>query len=50
MSALLRNPFVQVLALKFGELSRKQPAITFNVLPMAARLGRMEINHLPPPP
>jgi hypothetical protein len=36
---------VQVLPLQFGKLGRKQPAIPFNVLPMAPQLGRFEVNH-----
>jgi hypothetical protein len=49
LSVLLRNPFVQVLSLQIGKLSRKEPAIPFNVLPMAPHLGRFEVNHPPSP-
>jgi hypothetical protein len=46
---LLCNPFVQILPLQIGKLGRKQPAIPFNVLPMAPLLGRFEVNHPPSP-
>src|SRR5262249_35179347 len=49
LSVLLRNPFVQVLALEIGEIGRKQPAIAFNVSPMAPHLCRIEVNHPPSP-
>jgi hypothetical protein len=40
---------MQVLSLESGKLGCKQPALAFNVLPMAPCLGRMEINHPPSP-
>ena len=39
---LLRNPFVQVPPLEVSEIGRKQPAIAFNVSPMAPPFGRMK--------
>jgi hypothetical protein len=45
-----RNPFVQVFPLKVGQLGRKQPAIPFEVAPMALNLDLMEINHPLPSP
>ena len=39
---LLRNPFVQVLPLEVRKIGRKQPAIAFNVSPMAPHSDRME--------
>jgi hypothetical protein len=41
---------VQVLSLEVGELGRKEPAIAFNVPPMAPHLGRLKINHPPSSP
>jgi hypothetical protein len=50
LSVLLCDPFVQVLTPQIGKLGRKQPAIAFNVLPMAPYLGRFEVNHPASPP
>jgi hypothetical protein len=47
VSVFLRNPFVQILPLKVGDLGRKEPAIALNVSPMVPHLGRMKINHPP---
>jgi hypothetical protein len=49
LRVLLRNPFVQVLPFKVGELGREQSAVPFNVLPMAPHSGRFEVNHPPSP-
>jgi hypothetical protein len=49
LSVLLRNTFVQVLPLEIGKFGRKQPAISFNVSPMAPHSGRIEVNHPPSP-
>jgi hypothetical protein len=42
---LLRDPLVQVLPLEIGELSGEEPAISFNVSPMAQHFGRAVVNH-----
>jgi len=47
---LVGNPFVQVLPLEVGEVGRKEPAIAFDVSPMAPHLGRIKINHPPSSP
>jgi hypothetical protein len=41
---------VQILPLQIGKLGRKQPAVPFNVLPMAPHSGRIEVNHPPSSP
>jgi hypothetical protein len=42
-AVLLRDPLVQVLPLEIGEFSGKEPAIAFNILPMAtAQLEQLE--------
>jgi hypothetical protein len=40
---------VQILPLQIGKLGRKQPAVPFNVLPMAPHSGGIEVNHPPSP-
>jgi hypothetical protein len=42
---LLRDPLVQVLALKFGKLASEQPGIALNIPPVAKNFGGPEVNH-----
>jgi hypothetical protein len=41
----LRDPLVQVLALKLGKLASEQSGIALNIPPMAQNFGGPEVNH-----
>jgi hypothetical protein len=42
---LLRDPLVQVLALKLGKVASEQSGIALNIPPMAQNFGGPEVNH-----
>jgi hypothetical protein len=42
---LLRDPLVQVLALKLSKLADDQSGIPLNIPPMAQNFGGPEVNH-----
>jgi hypothetical protein len=41
---LLRDPLLQVLALKLGKLASEQSGIALNIPPMAQNFGSPEVN------